>query len=144
MAEIDTEYYTDPNFLKSIEQVVDKRLSKEQKTECAQVDTYFEKYLDKRFEHIEEGFKEIRSDVKGWKLWVVGIGVSVFIGLAAIIISLLTYHANVMQTQLSGIQSQVSQYQSQLNAQMQTFTEYVKAVTNPPSRPPKENKTSNK
>jgi len=106
------------------------------------MDTHFEKYLDVRFAHIEEHLKELRADIRelrGWKFWVVGTGVASFIGILAIIIALFTYHANITQTQLSGIQSQVSQYQSQLNAQMQVFSDYVKAVTQPqiPKTPPK-------
>lgn len=105
------------------------------------MDTHFDKYLDVRFAHIEENLKELRADVKGWKLWVAGIGVTVFIGLTTIFIALSTYNANVMQTQLSSIQSQVSQYQSQLNAQMQVFSDYVKAVTQPQTpKPPKPSK----
>lgn len=121
-------------------------------SERAKMEISVEKYLEMRFGPIEDSLKELRADVRelrGWKLWIVGTGVASFIGIVLIMIAFYTYHANVMQSQLSamqsqlsGIQSQMSLYQSQLNAQMQTFTEYVKAVTQ--SQPPEERKPSKK
>jgi len=89
-----------------------------------------EKYLDIRFAHLEGNLNELRSDVRelrGFKLWIVGTGIASFIGVILIIIGTI----GILQSELSGIRSQMSLYQSQLNAQMQTFTEYVKEVTQP-------------
>lgn len=100
-----------------------------------------EKYLDMRFAHIEENIKELRSDlreIRGFKLWIVGTGVATLIAIIGIMIAFYSYHANIMQSRLTNIQSQMSLYQSQLNSQMQTFSDYVKAVTQ--SQPTKEKK----
>jgi len=96
------------------------------------MDTYFDKYLDSRFTHLDDSISEIRKDVKGWKLWIVGMGVSIFIGLTTIIIALLAYHANIMQ-------SQFNHHVASTQAQMQSFSDYVKVVTQPqaPQKPSK-------
>ena len=72
--------------------------------------------IDQRFAHIEEDMKEIRtdvrdirSDIKGLRSWYIGTSL-VIIG---ILVGLITYHAQVMQSQMS------------------VFADYVKAVTQP-------------
>lgn len=98
------------------------------------METHFEKYLDARFEsidakinHIDEklntfqtnvdtrfnrmdgDIKEIRSDIKGLRSWYIGTSL-VIVG---ILIGLITYHAQVMQSQMA------------------FFADYVKTVTQP-------------
>jgi len=99
-------------------------------SEGPKMEISIEKYLDIRFAHLEGNLNELRSDVRelrGFKLWIVGTGIASFIGVILIIIGTI----GILQSELSGIRSQMSLYQSQLNAQMQTFTEYVKEVTQP-------------
>lgn len=88
---------------------------------------YQEKYLDSRFAHIDDSIGEIRTDIRGIRndiknqiKWTIGTALV----LAALIISLFTYHANVMQ-------SQFNHHVSTTQAQMQSFSDYVKAVTQP-------------
>ena len=63
--------------------------------------------IDQRFNRIEDDIKEIRSGIKGIRSWYIGTTMVVI----AILIALFTYHAQVMQSQMS------------------VFAEYVKAVT---------------
>ncbi len=80
------------------------------------MNTDFEKYLDARFAHIDDNIKEVRTDIremrgdlKGLKLWIIGA----VIALATLFFAVVGYHTMVMQSQF------------------QVFSEYVKAVTQP-------------
>ena len=107
------------------------------------IDTYFDKYIDarinsidgkldahlssidNRFHRIEEDIREIRTEVKGIKYWVIGTALAII----GIFIGLFTYHAQVMQMQMSGFQSQ-----------MQVYSEYIKSLS--PAHPLKDSTTS--
>ena len=65
--------------------------------------------VDQRFQRMESDVKEIKREVTGLKFWFVGTAIAII----AIFITLFTYHAQVMQSQ------------------MQVFSEYVKSVTQP-------------
>ncbi len=91
------------------------------------MDSYFGQYLDARFAHIEEDIKGIRSDIKdqsrkidGQKYWFFGT----FLVLATLIFTVVGYFTWTMQNQFN-------YHQSSIQAQMQAFSEYVKAVTKP-------------
>jgi len=107
------------------------------------IDTYFEKYIDarinsidgrldahlssidNRFQRIEEDIREIRTEIKGVKYWIIGTALAII----GIFIGLFTYHAQIMQMQMSGFQSQ-----------MQVYSEYIKSLT--PAHPPKDSTPS--
>jgi hypothetical protein len=91
------------------------------------MDTHFEKYLDIRFGHIEGDIKAIRSDIKdqtkkidNLKYWILGT----FLGLATLFFTVVGYYTWTMQNQFN-------YHQSSIQAQMQSFSDYVKAVTQP-------------
>ncbi len=93
------------------------------------MDSYFGQYLDVRFARIEADVKEIRSDIKdqtrkidGLKYWILGT----FLVLATLFFSVVGYFTWTMQNQFN-------YYQSSIQTQMQAFSEYVKAVTQPQS-----------
>jgi len=101
------------------------------------MDSYWGKYLDARFAHIEADVKEIRSDIKdqsrkidGLKYWILGT----FLVLATLFFTVVGYFTWTMQNQFN-------YHQSSIQTQMQAFSEYVKAVTQPqgiqtPKAPP--------
>ena len=101
------------------------------------MDSYFGQYLDVRFAKIEADVKEIRSDIKdqsrkidGLKYWILGT----FLVLATLFFTVVGYFTWTMQNQFN-------YHQSSMQAQMQAFSEYVKAVTKPqapqvPNLPP--------
>lgn len=74
--------------------------------------------IDQRFDRIENDIREIRGEVKSLVYWFIGTAL-VIIG---IFIGLFTYHAQVIQSQ------------------MQVFSDYVKAVTQPASKAPSPSK----
>jgi len=89
------------------------------------MDFYFGQYLDARFAHIEADVKEIRSDIKdqsrkidGLKYWILGT----FLVLATLFFTVVGYFTWTMQNQFN-------YHQSSMQAQMQAFSDYVKAVT---------------
>ena len=102
------------------------------------MDSYFGQYLDARFASIEADVKDIRSDIKdqsrkidGLKYWILGT----FLVLATLFFTVVGYFTWTMQNQFN-------YHQSSIQAQMQAFSEYVKAVTKPqepqiPQIPPK-------
>jgi hypothetical protein len=102
------------------------------------MDSYFGQYLDVRFANIESDVKEIRADIKeqnrkidGLKYWILGT----FLVLAALFFTVVGYFTWTMQNQFN-------YHQSSIQSQMQAFSEYVKAVTQPresqaPIIPPK-------
>ena len=106
---------------------------------------YFGQYLDARFAGIEADVKEIRSDIKeirsdikeirkeigaeiedqsrridGLKYWILGT----FLVLATLFFTVVGYFTWTMQNQFN-------YHQSSVQAQMQAFSDYVKAVTKP-------------
>jgi hypothetical protein len=98
------------------------------------MDTHFEKYLDIRFGHIEEDVKAIRSDIKdqtkkidSLKYWILGT-----------ILILATLFFTVVGHFTWTMQNQFNFHQASIQAQMQSFSDYVKAVTQPqmPKSPP--------
>lgn len=103
------------------------------------MDSYFGQYLDARFAHIEADVKEIRSDIKdqsrkidGLKYWILGT----FLVLATLFFTVVGYFTWTMQNQFN-------YHQSSIQSQMQAFSEYVKAVTQPresqaPKGPPQD------
>jgi hypothetical protein len=91
-------------------------------------------YLDVRFAKIEADVKDIRSDIKdqsrkidGLKYWILGT----FLVLATLFFTVVGYFTWTMQNQFN-------YHQASIQAQMQAFSEYVKAVTQPqtPKTPP--------
>jgi hypothetical protein len=91
------------------------------------MDSYFGQYLDVRFAKIEADVKEIRSDIKdqtrkidGLKYWFV----ATILVLATLFVTVVGYFTWTMQNQFN-------YHQSSIQAQMQAFSEYVKAVTKP-------------
>jgi len=70
--------------------------------------------IDQRFDRMEYDIREIRGELKTLLYWFIGTAI-VIIG---IFIGLFTYHAQVMQSQ------------------MQVFSDYVKAVTQPVPKVP--------
>jgi hypothetical protein len=91
------------------------------------MDSYFGQYLDVRFAKIEADVKEIRSDIKdqsrkidGLKYWILGT----FLVLATLFFTVVGYFTWTMQNQFN-------YHQSSIQAQMQAFSDYVKAVTKP-------------
>jgi len=91
------------------------------------MDSYFGQYLDARFASIEADVKDIRSDIKdqsrkidGLKYWILGT----FLVLATLFFTVVGYFTWTMQNQFN-------YHQSSIQAQMQAFSEYVKAVTKP-------------
>lgn len=91
------------------------------------MDSYFGQYLDVRFAQIEADVKEIRSDIKdqnrkidGLKYWFV----ATILVLATLFVTVVGYFTWTMQNQFN-------YHQSSMQAQMQAFSEYVKAVTKP-------------
>jgi len=104
------------------------------------MDSYFGQYLDARFASIEADVKEIRSDIKdlnrkidGQKYWTLGT----FLVLATLIFTVVGYFTWTMQNQFN-------YHQSSIQTQMQAFSEYVKAVTQPKSPHDLKNQTQNK
>jgi len=103
------------------------------------MDSYFGQYLDARFASIEADVKDIRSDIKdqsrkidGLKYWILGT----FLVLATLFFTVVGYFTWTMQNQFN-------YHQASIQAQMQAFSEYVKAVTKPqesqaPKIPPKD------
>jgi hypothetical protein len=105
------------------------------------MDSYFGQYLDVRFAHIEADVKEIRTDIKdirtdikdqtkridGLRYWILGT----FLVLATLLFTVVGYFTWTMQNQFN-------YHQSSMQAQMQAFSDYVKAVTKPqvPNVPP--------
>ncbi len=98
------------------------------------MDTYFEKYLEARFAHIDESVMDIKTDIREmrnnldlktaevrsefirqgekidhFKYWMLTIGVA----LIGLVFTVVYYHVSSMQSQ------------------MQVFADYVKAVTKP-------------
>jgi hypothetical protein len=113
------------------------------------MDSYFGQYLDARFAHIEADVAEIRTEIKeiraeikatfkdqsrkidSLKYWIIGT----FLVLATLFFIVVGYFTWTMQNQFN-------YHQSSIQAQMQAFSEYVKAVTQPqkpqvPQVPPK-------
>ena len=90
---------------------------------------------NKWIDRFDADVRELRSDIKELKYWTVGTWLVTFFGLAALIIGLFTYHANVMQSQFSQHQAAVQAQTQAFQGQMQAFSDYVKAVTQP--QPPK-------
>jgi uncharacterized membrane protein YukC len=98
------------------------------------MDTHFEKYLDIRFGHIEGNIRAIRSDIKdqtkkiedqskkidNMKYWFLGTA----LGLLTLLFTVVGYYTWTMQNQFN-------YHQASIQAQMQSFTDYVKAVTQP-------------
>jgi hypothetical protein len=91
------------------------------------MDRHFEKYLDNRFGRIEEDIKDIRSDIKdqtkkidNLKYWILGT----FLGMATLFFSVVGYYTWTLQNQFN-------HHQASVQAQMQSFADYVKAVTQP-------------
>jgi hypothetical protein len=91
------------------------------------MDSYFGQYLDVRFARIEADVNEIRSDIKdqgrkidGLKYWILGT----FLVLATLFFTVVGYFTWTMQNQFN-------YHQSGMQAQMQAFSDYVKAVTKP-------------
>jgi len=91
------------------------------------MDSYFGQYLDVRFAKIEADVKEIRSDIKdqnrkidGLKYWFV----ATILVLATLFVTVVGYFTWTMQNQFN-------YHQSSMQAQMQAFSDYVKAVTKP-------------
>lgn len=91
------------------------------------MDSYFGQYLDVRFAKIEADVKEIRSDIKdqnrkidGLKYWFV----ATILVLATLFVTVVGYFTWTMQNQFN-------YHQSSIQAQMQAFSDYVKAVTKP-------------
>ena len=91
------------------------------------MDSFFGQYLDVRFAKIEADVKEIRSDIKdqnrkidGLKYWFV----ATILVLATLFVTVVGYFTWTMQNQFN-------YHQSSMQAQMQAFSEYVKAVTKP-------------
>jgi hypothetical protein len=95
------------------------------------MDSYFGQYLDVRFAKIEADVKEIRSDIKdqnrkidGLKYWFV----ATILVLATLFVTVVGYFTWTMQNQFN-------HHQSSIQAQMQAFSDYVKAVTKPQGPP---------
>ncbi len=91
------------------------------------MDTHFEKYLDIRFAHIEEDIKAIRSDIKdqtkkidNQKYW----SITTILVLSTLFFTVVGFFAWTMQNQFN-------HHQASIQAQMQSFADYVKAVTKP-------------
>ena len=91
------------------------------------MDSYFGQYLDVRFAKIEADVQEIRSDIKdqnrkidGLKYWFV----ATILVLATLFVTVVGYFTWTMQNQFN-------YHQSSIQAQMQAFSDYVKAVTKP-------------
>jgi hypothetical protein len=100
------------------------------------MDTHFEKYLDIRFGYIEEDIKAVRSDIKdhaknidNLKYWILGTFLATFIGMATLFFTVVGYYTWTMQNQFNN-------YQSSIQAQMQSFSDYVKAVMQPQTPKP--------
>jgi hypothetical protein len=70
--------------------------------------------IDQRFDRIESDIREIRGEQKTLLYWIIGNAIVII----AVFIALFTYHTQVMQSQ------------------MQVFSDYVKAVTQPTSKAP--------
>ena len=95
------------------------------------MDSYFGQYWDARFAYIESDVKGIRSDIKdqsrkidGLKYWFV----ATILVLATLFVTVVGYFTWTMQNQFN-------YHQSSMQAQMQAFSEYVKAVTKPQGPP---------
>lgn len=93
------------------------------------MDSHFEKYLDIRFDHIEEDIKAIHSDIKDntkiidkLKYWILGTFLGTFIGIATLFFTVIGYYTWTLQNQFN-------HHQASIQAQMQSFSDYVKAVT---------------
>ncbi len=97
--------------------------------------------IDKWVSHFDADIRELRSDIKELKFWTIATWLATFFGLAALMIALFTYHANVMQSQFNQHQSAIQTQIQAFQGQMQAFSDYVKAVTQPqtpkPSKPSK-------
>jgi uncharacterized membrane protein YukC len=98
------------------------------------MDTHFEKYLDNRFERIEEDMKAIRSDIRdqsnkidNMKYWFLGTA----LGLITLLFTVVGYYTWTLQNQFN-------HHQASVQAQMQSFSDYVKAVTQPQRPTPPE------
>jgi methyl-accepting chemotaxis protein len=110
--------------------------TKQKSMEPAMEPNYQDKYLDARFAHIDESVKDIKTDIREirahldtnikeirnefeqqgakidhFKYWLLSIGAA----LIALVFGVVSYHVMSMQSQ------------------MQVFSEYVKAVTQPPT-----------
>ncbi len=91
------------------------------------MDRHFEKYLDNRFERIEDDIKAIRSDIRdqsnkidNMKYWFLGTA----LGLITLLFTVVGYYTWTLQNQFN-------HHQVSVQAQMQSFADYVKAVTQP-------------
>jgi hypothetical protein len=91
------------------------------------MDTHFEKYLDNRFNRIEDDIKAIRSDIRdqsnkidNMKYWFLGTA----LGLITLLFTVVGYYTWTLQNQFN-------HHQASVQAQMQSFADYVKAVTQP-------------
>lgn len=88
---------------------------------------YQEKYFDARFAHIDESvrgiktdIREVRGDIKSQRKWIIGTA----IGIVTLIFTVVGYFTWTMQNQFN-------YHQASIQAQMQSFSDYVKAVTQP-------------
>jgi hypothetical protein len=91
------------------------------------MDSFFGQYLDVRFAKIEADVKEIRSDIKDQTRKINGLTywfVATILVLATLFVTVVGYFTWTMQNQFN-------YHQSSMQAQMQAFSEYVKAVTKP-------------
>jgi len=87
------------------------------------MDTNFEKYIDARFDNIQERFtyikeniketrgeiKELTNNIEKFKYWFIGTTLTIVISLGGLFFAVVGYHAAVMQSQ------------------MQVFSDYVKS-----------------
>lgn len=115
--------------IENLERIISRAFSGE-----PPMDTHFEKYLDNRFGRIEEDIKAIRSDIKDqskkiddMKYWFLGTA----LGLITLLFSVVGYYTWTLQNQFN-------HHQASVQAQMQSFADYVKAVTQPQRHTPPE------
>lgn len=88
---------------------------------------YQEKYLDAHFAHIDESvrdiktdIREVRGEIKSQRKWIIGTA----IGMITVVFTVVGYFTWTMQNQFN-------HHQASIQTQMQSFSEYVKAVTKP-------------
>jgi hypothetical protein len=105
----------------------DAIISKEKVMEPVMTTDYQEKYLDARFAHIDDSIadiktdiREVRGDIKSQRKWIIGTA----IGIVTLIFTIVSYFTWTMQNQFN-------LHQASIQAQMQSFSEYIKAVTQP-------------